>query len=117
MHNAFPVFSTGKPPWVDAADAAALKSLLVGVSLPAEKPELLAYAVQQRAEPSYLGALRSLSDEKKYESLDDVVEDLLQVQPSAVEPEPQEPHEESGAPPGGESYTDPHPESGEVTPD
>jgi uncharacterized protein DUF2795 len=116
MDNAFPVFSTGKPGCVDPADAAALKSLLVGVTLPAEKPELLAYAVQQHAEPPYLGALRSLSDEKKYESLDDVIEELLQVQPSDVEPKPAEPQEESGAPPGGESYTDPNPEPGEVTP-
>ena len=62
---------------MDLADAAALKSLLVGVTLPAQKPELLAYAVQQHVEPAALGALRSLSNEKKYESLDQVIEDLL----------------------------------------
>jgi hypothetical protein len=93
-----------------------LKSLLVGVSLPAEKQELLAYAVQQHAEPSLLGSLKTLSDEKKYESLDQVVEDLLQAQPTGIEPPPPEPHEESGQVPGGESYTDPDPEPGAVRP-
>jgi len=101
---------------VEPAAAAELKSLLVGVSLPAQKPELLEYAVQQHAEPALLGALGTLSDEKKYESLDDVVEDLLQVQPSPVEPKPPEPHEESGAPPGGDSYTEEDPEPGSVRP-
>ena len=99
---------------MDPADAAELKTLLVGVALPAQKSELLEYAVQQHAEPALLGALRSLSDETSYDSLDAVVEDLLQVkagQPPAV---PQEPHEEGGQPPGGDSYTDPHPEPGAV---
>jgi hypothetical protein len=61
-----------------------LKSTLVGVRLPAKKPELLEYAVRQRAEPVGLSALRSLSDEKEYTSLDEVVEDLLQVQPARI---------------------------------
>jgi hypothetical protein len=87
------------------ASAAELKTVLIGVPLPAQKPELLEYAVQQRAEPPLLAALRSLSDDKKYESLDDVVEDLLRVQPPDVDGRPPEPETESGKPPGGESYT------------
>jgi Protein of unknown function (DUF2795) len=65
---------------VDTAAVAELKTLLVGVALPAEKARLLEYAVQQRAEPSLLDALRSLPD-REYESLDDVAEALLHVQP------------------------------------
>jgi Protein of unknown function (DUF2795) len=101
---------------VEPAAAAELKSLLVGISLPTEKPELLAYAVQQHAEPAFLGALQTLSDEKKYESLDAVVEDLLQMQPPRVEPKPDEPHEEAGQPPGGDSYTEQDPTPGAVRP-
>jgi hypothetical protein len=91
---------------MEPAAAAELKSVLVGVTLPAEKPVLLEYAVQQHAEPSLLGALQTLSDEKTYESLDAVVEELLQVQPARDESQPEEPHEESGKPPGGDSYTE-----------
>ena len=66
---------------MDPADATELKTLLVGVPLPAQKSELLEYAVQQHVEPSLLGALRMLADGKSYASLDEVAEDLLQVQP------------------------------------
>jgi Protein of unknown function (DUF2795) len=66
---------------MEPAAAAELKTVLVGVPLPAHKPELLEYAVQQRAEPPLLDALSALSDEKEFRSLDEVVEDLLQVQP------------------------------------
>jgi hypothetical protein len=93
--------------------AAELKTLLVGVPLPAEKPELLAYAVQQHAEPGMLDALRSLP-ERRYESLDEVVEELVHVQPARLDPDPREPKEEAGAPPGGDAYTDKDPETGKV---
>jgi hypothetical protein len=99
---------------VDPADAAELKTTLTGVALPAEKPQLLEYAVQQRAEPRLLDGLRTLSEEKKYESLDDVVEELLHVQPSRVEGDPHQPKEEAGAPPGGDAYTDKNPETGTI---
>jgi len=56
--------------------AAELKTLLVGVPLPAEKPGLLEYAVKQHAEPPFLDALQSLPD-RRYESLDDVLEGLV----------------------------------------
>jgi hypothetical protein len=101
---------------MEPAAAAELKTVLIGVALPAQKSELLEYAVQQRAEPPLLAALRTLSDEKKYESLDEVVEDLLQVQPKRVEAQPHEPESQSGKVPGGESYTEKHPESGAVRP-
>jgi hypothetical protein len=90
---------------VKPAQAAELKTTLVGVPLPAKQPELLAYAVQQHAEPPFLNALRSLSDAKEYESLDEVLEDLLQVQPAARDGVPHEPKAESGPPPGGAAYT------------
>jgi hypothetical protein len=99
---------------VEPADAAELKAALVGVTLPAEKPQLLEYAVQQRAEPRLLDGLRMLPEEKKYESLDEVVEELLHVQPPRVEGDPHEPKEEAGAPPGGDAYTNKHPETGTI---
>ena len=57
------------------ASPAQLKTLLVGVELPAEKPALLEYAVRQRAEPQFLDALKSLP-EREYASVDEVVEAL-----------------------------------------
>lgn len=87
--------------------AAELKTMLVGVSLPADKATLLEYAVQQHAEPQSLAALRSLPD-RQFESLDEVVQELLHVQP--VRPGDERAlREESGAPPGGDDYTEAHP--------
>jgi uncharacterized protein DUF2795 len=88
---------------VDPSAAAELKTLLEGVTLPAERTDLLAYAVEQRAEPPYLDALRSLP-EREYASLDEVVDELLHVQPRPLRTVAEEPHEESGAPPGGDEY-------------
>jgi len=101
---------------MEPAAAAQLKALLVGVTLPAKKAELLEYAVRQRAEPSLLGSLQTLSDGREYESLDVVVEELLQIQPAREGEVPHEPKEESGKPPGGESYTELDPEPGAVRP-
>jgi hypothetical protein len=101
---------------MDPAAAAELKSILVGVALPAKKPELLEYAVRQHAEPPLLDALRTLSDDREYESLDDVVEELLQVQPQDPGEVPHEPKEESGLPPGGDDYTNRDPRPGAVQP-
>jgi Protein of unknown function (DUF2795) len=114
MARAFPRSLGGNHGCVDPADAAALKTTLVGVPLPAEKPQLLEYAVQQRTEPRLLEGLRTLPEEKTYESLDDVVEELLHVQPPRLDPDPHEPEEEAGAPPGGDAYTDKDPETGKV---
>lgn len=99
---------------MDSAAAAQLKTVLVGVALPAQKQDLLAYAVQQHAEPQLLDALRTLSDDAKYQSLDEVVEELLQIQPDRGKPVPHEPDEESGRPPGGDAYTDKDPDTGKV---
>ena len=66
---------------MDSAAAAELKTVLNGVELPAEKARLLEYAVQQRVEPQHLDALRSLPD-REFESLDEVTEELLRVQPN-----------------------------------
>jgi hypothetical protein len=64
---------------VDASRAAELQALLEGVPLPAEKARLLAYAVQQHAEPVFIDALRTLP-ERQYASIDDVAEELVRVQ-------------------------------------
>jgi hypothetical protein len=98
---------------VDSARAAELQVLLEGVPLPAEKAELLEYAVRQRAEPPFIDALRGVPD-RRYESLDEVGEELVRVQPPHLRDPLRPPHEESGAPPGGDAYTDPHPDTGQV---
>ena len=90
---------------MNQADAAELKTALVGVALPAKQPELLEYAVQQHAEPVLLDALRSLPDEKEFTSLDEVIEELLPVQVARNGAPRHEPKAESGAPPGGDAYT------------
>lgn len=99
---------------MDSATAAELKTVLVGVTLPATRSDLLEYAVQQRAEPQLLDGLRTLSAERQYSSLDAVVEELLQVQPDRSKPVPHEPKEQAGTPPGGDDYTAKHLESGAV---
>jgi hypothetical protein len=63
---------------VDAAAAAELMTLLVGVALPAEKTRLLEYAVQQRAEPPLLDALGLLPN-REFESLVDVAQELART--------------------------------------
>jgi len=100
---------------MDTRSATELKSTLRGITIPTEKPVLLEYAVRQRAEPALLDALRSLP-EREYESLDDVVEQLLWVQPPPDATVPREPHEESEQPPGGSAdYLTPHPtDTGQV---
>ena len=60
--------------------------------------------MRRRTEPRLLDRLRTLSEEKTYESLDDVVEELLRVQPAHLDGNAQEPKEEAGAPPGGDDY-------------
>jgi hypothetical protein len=65
---------------MDPSTTAALKTLLSGVDLPAEKAALLEYAVRQRAEPALLEALQALPA-RSFASLDEVVEALLHVQP------------------------------------
>jgi len=89
---------------MDEETAAGIGTLLAGMKLPAAKPEIVAHASEQGAEAQEMAALRGLED-REYESAMDVVEALRPTQPYLPEPVPGEPREESGEPPGGESYT------------
>jgi hypothetical protein len=92
---------------------AELQVVLEGVALPAKKRELIAYARDQDE-----GAAADLEGlpEREYSSLDEVGEALAPVQPGRPEPKVPEPREESGQPPGGDDYLNPHPEPGAVRP-
>jgi uncharacterized protein DUF2795 len=98
---------------VELSTVAELQVLLEGVALPAGRSELLAYAAQQGAAPTQIGLLHRLP-ERQFDSIDEVAETLLRVQPTPQPEAPQQPREESGDPPGGDAYTEPHPESGAV---
>ena len=63
---------------MDERAAAELKSVLAGVPMPAEKPEMLEYAVRRRAEPSLLTLLREMPD-RRYASLDELVDELSEA--------------------------------------
>jgi hypothetical protein len=93
--------------------AAELQVVLEGVALPAKKQQLLDYARTQDA--AAVSDLEALPD-REYSSLDEVGEALAPVQPSRAQSLLQHAHEESGDPPGGGSYTDPHPEPGSLRP-
>jgi uncharacterized protein DUF2795 len=96
---------------MDLQEAARVQAVLEGVPLPATRQELVAYAREN--DGAVASALESLPD-RKYESLDDVGEALVPVQPLPVEQAAKRPHAESGKPPGGDAYTDPDPETGRV---
>jgi uncharacterized protein DUF2795 len=98
---------------VEKQRAAELQSILEGVPLPAQKRDLLAYAREQDA--SAAADLQELPD-REYSSLDEVGEALAPVQPEWPQPDVHEPRDESGQPPGGDAYVDPHPEPGAVRP-
>jgi len=99
---------------VSAQRAAELQTLLEGVSLPAKKPALIAYARQQ--DESAAADLQALPD-GEYTSLDEVGEALAPVQPQRSKPDAQLPRDESGGAPGGDAYLDPQPEPGRIRPD
>ena len=96
---------------MDTRHAAELQVLLEGVPLPAQKRELVAYARSQ--DESAAEQLASLP-EREYRSLDEVGEALAPVQPPRGQPDAAVPREESGEPPGGDAYVEPHPEPGAV---
>jgi len=98
---------------VDLADVAELQVLLEGVPLPNERSSLLRYALHEGATGEQIALLQRLP-ERRYDNIDEVAEELVSVQPRPEHEEPESPDEESGAPPGGETYTQPHPESGRV---
>jgi hypothetical protein len=83
---------------------ALVESLIEGMPLPARRDEIVEYAQVEGAEENMLDALRALPD-REYESADDIGEALRPVQPYPPDTEPGAPRPESGAPPGGESYT------------
>ncbi len=98
---------------MEFAAVAELRVVVEGVDLPAEKPALVRYAAAQGATPTQLDILRGLPD-RDFETIDEVGEYLIRVEPQCEDDVPREPREESGAPPGGDEYTNPTPVTGFV---
>jgi hypothetical protein len=90
--------------------SAEIQAALEGISLPATRDELVAYARLQADErtTAILGAL----PDREYRTIDEVGEELVHVQPSLPQQVVQTPSPESGAVPGGVDYTNPSPEPG-----
>ncbi len=97
---------------MEQATVAELQVLLEGVPLPNERSSLLKYALHEGASGEQVALLRRLPD-RRYDTIDEVAEELASVQPS-FERKAHSPREESGAPPGGDAYTQARPESGQV---
>jgi hypothetical protein len=93
--------------------AALVQTILEGVSLPATRQELIDYARSQDAGERLLGMLGWIED-REYASLDEVGEEIAPVQPELAPPDAERPAVESDQPPGGSSYTDPHPDPGTI---
>ena len=91
---------------MELLDAAVLQTLLEGVALPAEREELIRYAEREGATPTQLGMLARLPD-REFETIDEVGEELVPVQPEREDEVPDAPREESGDPPGGDDYLKP----------
>jgi hypothetical protein len=89
---------------MEMLDVAVLQTLLEGVDLPADKDDLIRYAEREGATPSQLGMLQRLPD-REFGTIDETAEELVSVQPRREDEVPHEPREESGDPPGGDSYT------------
>jgi uncharacterized protein DUF2795 len=98
---------------VELSSVAELQVLLEGVPLPTERSSLVRYALSAGATGEQLAFLQRLP-ERRYDNIDEIAEELVGVQPRAEHEVPHSPHEESGAPPGGDAYTQPHPASGQV---
>lgn len=94
--------------------AAEIQVVLEGVPLPARKRELVAYA---RTEDDRAARELEAIEDREYATLDEVGEELLQVQPPAGSRAEPLPAAESGSPPGGRDYTEPHPDPGAVRAD
>lgn len=92
---------------------AELQVLLEGVPLPNERASLVRYALSERATGEQIALLQQLPD-RRFDNIDEIAEELASVQPEREHEVPHAPHEESGAPPGGDAYTELHPESGQV---
>ena len=98
---------------MELSDIAELQVLLEGVSLPNERSSLVRYALAEGANGEQVALLQRLP-ERQYGTIDEVAEALVRVQPEREREVPHEPDEESGAPPGGDAYTQLRPESGAV---
>jgi hypothetical protein len=98
---------------MEPAAVAELQVLLEGVPLPSERSSLVKYALGEGATGVQVGLLQRLP-ERSFETIDEVAEELVSVQPPYEHEEPHKPREESGLPPGGDAYTELRPESGEV---
>jgi hypothetical protein len=98
---------------MELSRVAELQVVLEGVSLPAERSELLSHAEQQGATPLQIGMLHRLPD-REFDTIDEVAETLVRVQPEREHEVPHSPVEESGAPPGGDAYTTVRGDSGRV---
>jgi hypothetical protein len=98
---------------VELQEVAELQVVLEGVPLPNERASLVRYALDAGATATQVAMLRGLSD-RLYDNIDEVAEELVSVQPSSEREEPRSPREESGAPPGGDAYTELQLESGAV---
>jgi Protein of unknown function (DUF2795) len=97
---------------MEPASVAELQVLLEGVPLPNERSTLVRYALREGASGEQVAMLQRLP-ERRFGTIDEVAEEILSVQPS-YERGPQRPREESGAPPGGDAYTQRNAQSGEV---
>jgi hypothetical protein len=89
---------------VEFAAVAELQVLLEGVPLPNESSTLLKYARREGATGEQMALLQRLPD-RPFESIDEVAEELVRVQPAREREVPHAPREESGDPPGGDVYT------------
>ena len=98
---------------MEIASVAELQVLLEGVSLPSERSSLMKYALHEGATAQQIALLRQLP-ERRFDNIDEVAEELMHVQPPREDEVPHKPREESGNPPGGDAYTQPRPESGQV---
>jgi len=91
---------------MNAQRAAEVQAVLEGVTLPAKKRQLIAYAREH--DPSIAHDLEGLPDQQ-FRRLDEVGE-LLTLQVTAPKPpEHGPPRPESGKPPGGADYLTPFP--------
>jgi hypothetical protein len=91
---------------VNTQRVAEVQAVLEGVSLPATRSQLIAYARGQ--EPDVVRDLERVPD-REYDRLDAVGEALLRVQPLAAR-EDRVPKPKSGQPPGGPDYLRPFPD-------
>jgi Protein of unknown function (DUF2795) len=89
---------------VELATVAEVQVLLEGVPLPSDSSSLLKYALHEGATGEQIALLQQLSD-RRFETIDEVAEELVQVQPAREHVVPHRPREESGEPPGGDAYT------------